>query len=137
MNSLILRTATKYLMPLMLMFSIFLLIRGHNEPGGGFTAGLVVAAAFALYALATDVPTALRALQVDPHTLIGAGLLLAVGSGFLGLIRGQTYLTGYWVEFPFPGIGVIELGSPFFFDVGVYLVVFGVALMIVFALAEE
>ena len=58
MISLILRTATRYLLPLLLLFSIFLLLRGHNEPGGGFVAGLVAATAFALYALSTNVAAA-------------------------------------------------------------------------------
>ncbi len=65
MTSLILSTATRYMLPLLLLFSIFLLLRGHNEPGGGFVGGLVAAAAFALYAIAFDVATARRTLGVE------------------------------------------------------------------------
>jgi multicomponent Na+:H+ antiporter subunit B len=137
MNSLILRTASRYLLPLLILFSIFLLFRGHNEPGGGFVAGLVAAAAFALYALATDVQAARYALQVDPHILIGAGLLLALVDGVVPFIYGQEFLTGRWTYLRLPFIGEIEIGSPLFFDIGVYLVVMGVVLMIIFSLAEE
>jgi multicomponent Na+:H+ antiporter subunit B len=137
MNSLILRTASRYLLPLLILFSIFLLFRGHNEPGGGFVAGLVGAAAFALYALAADVEAARFALQVDPHVLIGSGLLLALADGIVPFFFGQEFLTGRWTYLRLPGVGEIEIGSPLFFDIGVYLVVMGVALMIIFSLAEE
>ena len=71
MTSLILRTATRFLMPLLLLFALFLLFRGHNEPGGGFVGGLVVAAAFVLYAIAYGVDAGRRALLVDPSTTPG------------------------------------------------------------------
>lgn len=137
MVSLVLRTATRYLLPLMLLFSVFLLLRGHNEPGGGFTAGLVAAAAFALYALAYGVPAARNILQFDLHTLIGAGLLLALLTGLWPWFLGEPFLTGVWAKVPFLSFGELELGSPVFFDIGVFLVVMGVALMIIFSLAEE
>jgi multicomponent Na+:H+ antiporter subunit B len=137
MISLILRTATKYLMPLLLLFSVFLLLRGHNEPGGGFIAGLVAVAAFALYALASGVPAARRAVQFDMHQLIGTGLVLSLAAGIYPLLLGQHFLTGVWVDFHLPVFGEIEIGSPFIFDVGVYLVVLGVSLLIIFSLAEE
>ena len=61
-------------MPLLLLFAVFLLLRGHNEPGGGFVGGLVAAAAFALYVIAFGVERARRALLVQPMTLLGVGL---------------------------------------------------------------
>jgi multicomponent Na+:H+ antiporter subunit B len=134
MTSLILSTATRYMMPLLLLFSIFLLLRGHNEPGGGFVGGLVAAAAFALYAIAFDVATAQRTLGVDSRTLIGLGLLIALSSGVAGLLAGQSFMTGLWSEYAVPFLG--KVGTPLLFDVGVYLVVIGVALTIIFGLAE-
>jgi multicomponent Na+:H+ antiporter subunit B len=134
---LILSTAARLLLPLLLLFSVFLLLRGHNQPGGGFAAGLVVAAAFALYAIATDVPTARRALGVAPRTLLGAGLLVALGSGLLPVLGGRPFLTGLWSYLPLPGGDRVDVGTPLLFDVGVYLVVIGMALMIVLSLAEE
>jgi multicomponent Na+:H+ antiporter subunit B len=137
MNSLILRSAALVMMPLLLLFSVFLLIRGHNDPGGGFAGGLVAASAFALYALATDVASARRTLGVDAHVLIAVGLLLAVSSGLPGLFTGGPFMTDQWGKIALPGVGVLELGTPLVFDAGVYLVVFGVTLMIILSLAEE
>jgi len=135
--SLILRTATRYLMPLLLLFSVFLLFRGHNKPGGGFIAGLVAAAAFSLYAIANDVRAARALVRVEPQTLLGAGLLLALMSGLFASFGGESFLTGVWGDVHLPLIGEVALGTPLFFDIGVYFVVIGVALMDVFTLAEE
>lgn len=137
MISIVLNTATRYLLPVMLLFSIFLLLRGHNEPGGGFVGGLVAAAGFALYSLASGVDAARRALQLDPHSLIGGGLLLALGSGTFSIALGQPLLTGYWATLDLPMVGEVNLGTPLIFDIGVYLVVMGVTLMIIFQLEEE
>jgi multicomponent Na+:H+ antiporter subunit B len=131
MSSSILRTAARVLMPLLLLFALFLLLRGHNEPGGGFVGGLIVAAAFALHAIAYGVAAARRALVVQPSTLLGAGLLVALLSGLLAVIVGQPFLTSQWIT-----IG-ITLGTPLIFDVGVFLVVIGVVLTMTFTLAEE
>ena len=70
MRGLILRTATTWLMPVLLLFSLFLLLRGHNEPGGGFAGGLVAAAAFVLLSVSSGVKVARGALPVDPRSLI-------------------------------------------------------------------
>ena len=135
MRSLILRTATRLLMPLLLLFAVFLLLRGHNEPGGGFVGGLVVAAAFVLYAIAYGVDAARRAVLVDPSTLLGAGLLVALGSGIPAVLVGRPFLTAIWTKI---GIepAVVDVGTPLVFDVGVFLAVIGVVLTIVFTLAE-
>lgn len=135
MTSLILSTAVRYLFPLLLLFSVFLLLRGHNEPGGGFVGGLVWAAAFSLYAIAKGVATARRALSVDSRTLIGLGLLMAASSGIVALVAGQPFMTGLWTEQPIPVLG--KVGTPLLFDTSVYLVVIGVTLTIIFTLAEE
>lgn len=137
MNSLILRVATRFMLPLLLLFSIFLLLRGHNEPGGGFSGGLVAASAFVLYGFAYGVPEARWALGVDPRGLIGAGLLTALGSGCLSLLAGRPWMTGLWGEWDVPAVGMLHVGTPLLFDAGVYLVVVGVTLSIIFPLAEE
>ena len=131
MTSLILRTAARVLMPLLLLYGLFLLLRGHNAPGGGFAGGLVVAAAYSLSAFAFGNAAARRALLVDPSRLIGAGLLLAFGTGFLPVLAGKPFLTALW---PAPALG---LGTPLIFDVGVFCVVIGVVLTITFMLGEE
>lgn len=135
MTSLILSTATRYLLPLLMLFSIFLLLRGHNEPGGGFVGGLVAAAAFALYAIAAGAEATQRALHINPRTLTALGLLIAVGSGSLASFLGLPFMTGLWLPTPVPGLG--KIGTPFIFDVGVYLVVIGSTLSIILTLIEE
>jgi multicomponent Na+:H+ antiporter subunit A len=130
-NSPIFRTAARLLMPLLLVFSIFLLLRGHNQPGGGFVGGLVAAAAFALYGIAFGVRRARQALLVRPLTLLGAGLLIALASGLPGSLGGRPFLSALWAS------GPVALGTPAVFDLGVFLVVTGVVLMMIFSLAEE
>ncbi len=134
-DSLILRTTTRLLFPLTLVFSVFLLVRGHNEPGGGFVGGLSAAAAFALVLASDGLATARRLLRLDPRSFIGAGLAVALLSGVPPLAHGGAFLTGYWLKAKLPVIG--HLGTPFVFDVGVYLAVLGVVATIIFELAEE
>ncbi len=137
MNSIILRAATLYLQPILLLFSVFLLLSGHNAPGGGFTGGLMAASGFVLYALAFSVPEARRLLRVDPQLLIGLGLLVAMGSALASVALGLPLMTGLWTEIHVPGFGKVPLGTPLLFDAGVYLDVVGVATLIIFSMAEE
>ncbi|MEM1330603.1 MAG: Na+/H+ antiporter subunit B [Planctomycetota bacterium] len=137
MNSLIFQTGTKLLLPLLLMFSLVILFQGHNEPGGGFIGGLVAAASFALYSMAFGTPAARSLLRIDLFTLMGIGLLLAIGSGLFGLALGHEFLKGLWTQFEVDGLGVIKVGTPVFFDIGVYLTVIAVALTFVFTLEES
>jgi multicomponent Na+:H+ antiporter subunit B len=136
MNSLILRTTIRLLLPLLVLFSIFLLGRGHNEPGGGFAGGLVASAGFALYSLAYDAEAARRILHLDPIRLAAIGLLAALTSGLVGWLAGAPFLTGVWLKFSLPGLGEVDLGTPLLFDIGVYLLVTGVILSIVFTMEE-
>jgi multicomponent Na+:H+ antiporter subunit A len=137
MTSLILQTATRPLLTLLLLFAIFLLLRGHNEPGGGFVGGLVAAAAFALHAIAFGPAAARRMVRVKPRTLIGVGLLTAAGSGLIAMLAGEPFLTGQWGSVQLLGLPAIDLGTPLLFDVGVFLTVLGVTLTVILTLAEE
>jgi multicomponent Na+:H+ antiporter subunit B len=110
---------------------VLLLLRGHNLPGGGFVGGLVAAAALALYGLAYGFERARRALRVTPMTLLGVGLSIALASGVPAVLRGQPFLTAQWALSP------VAVGTPMAFDIGVFLVVWGVMLMMIFTLAEE
>ena len=135
MTSFILQTAVRVLMPLLLLFAVFLLMRGHNDPGGGFVGGLVVAASFILYSIAFGVDAARRALLVGPSTLLGVGLLVAFVSGLPGLVIGQPFMTAIWTTV-MAGSTTLDVGTPLVFDIGVFLAVTGVVLTIVFTLAE-
>jgi multisubunit Na+/H+ antiporter MnhB subunit len=135
MTSSILQTATRVLMPLLLLFAVFLLWRGHNQPGGGFVGGLVVASSFVLYSIAFGVTAARRALLVGPSKLLGVGLLTAVASGLPAVALGRPFMTALWTNLG-SGRDTIAIGTPLVFDLGVFLAVIGVVLTIVFTLAD-
>ncbi|MHB8798652.1 MAG: Na+/H+ antiporter subunit B [Thermoanaerobaculia bacterium] len=135
MRSVILAAATRIVFPLLLLFSVFLLFRGHNEPGGGFVGGLVAATAYALLALTGGVAAARRVLPARPEVLIGTGLLAALASGLVGLAAGRPFMTGLWGDASLPVVG--KPGTPVLFDAGVYLTVLGVVLLILLTLQEE
>ncbi len=135
MNSLVFQTTTRAVTPLLLAFSVFMLLRGHNEPGGGFSGGLLAVTAFALYALAFDARRARALLRVSPRTLAATGLLLAIASGVLAWLGGQPFMLGLWLPFELPA--ELKLGTVLLFDVGVYLVVLGAVLMVLLTLSER
>ena len=134
MRSMILVTTTALLTPLLLLFSIFLLLRGHYEPGGGFVGGLVAASAFALAAYAQGPLAARRLLRIAPTALIGVGLLVAVASGLVALFAAEPFLEGRWGGAKLPVLG--RPGTPLLLDVGVYFVVLGTVLTVVLSLLE-
>jgi multicomponent Na+:H+ antiporter subunit B len=138
MNSLIFSTISRLLVGLMLLFSLFLLWRGHNEPGGGFIGGLVAAAAIIVHGLAEGPHVMRQLLRVDPRTLVLIGLLLALLAGVLPLINGQAFLTGMWMFFGATATDKgLAIGTPLLFDVGVYLVVVGGVAGMFIAMEEE
>ena len=132
MNSLILRTMAPFLTGLMLVFSLFVTLRGHNAPGGGFIGGLLAAAALALYALAFGVEPTRRMLRLHPVAIAGIGLLISAVSGLVSAFYGVPYMTGLW----FHVLG-LDLATVMSFDVGVYLVVLGAFASILLALEER
>lgn len=135
MKSSILQTATRYLLPILLIFSVFLLLRGHYSPGGGFVGGLVAAIAFVLHSLANGTDSTMSILRYKPLSLIPIGLGVAVISMFLPVFFGLPVMTGLWLDEPIPVIGAI--GTALFFDIGVYLVVIGTVLTILFTISLE
>ncbi|MBW6472669.1 MAG: Na+/H+ antiporter subunit B [Anaerolineaceae bacterium] len=134
-RSIILPVATRYLMPLMLVFSIFLLLRGHNEVGGGFVGGLVAASALMLYAISTSPSALWKLLPLDPRFIAAIGLFISLFSGFIPLFYGKPFMTGMWIETPLPVLG--KIGTPTLFDVGVYVLVIGVVVWILLEFAED
>jgi len=136
MRTLIFRTAAPYLTALMLLFSVFVLLRGHNEPGGGFIGGLIAASAFAIHGIAFGVPTVRRALHFHPIAISGFGLLLAALSGLVSLVFGVPFLTGLWTSPSLLGV-TVDLSTVMIFDIGVYLVVVGAITSIALGLEDR
>jgi multisubunit Na+/H+ antiporter MnhB subunit len=135
-NSSILRTMARLLASLLLMASLYLLWRGHNAPGGGFAGGIMAAAAFVLVAVAFEPMAGWRATRVSPLVLIPLGLAIALASAFAGVAAGDGLMAGQWISVDVGGEEV-KLGTPLLFDVGVYLVVIGVALAVIIPLMGE
>lgn len=136
MNTLIFRTIAPFLAALMLVFSVFVLLRGHNEPGGGFIGGLIAASAFAIQGIAQGVTSVRRALRVDPLAIAGFGLGLSVLAGLVPLLTETPFMTGIWIKLPL-GFADIDLSTVMLFDSGVYLVVMGTIAAIALALEEK
>ena len=137
MRSLILTTTTRLLAALLLMFSVYALLRGHNLPGGGFIGGLIGATAFILYTIATSVEEAQAALRIDPSNLAMAGLGVAALGGIGAAFAGQPFFTGQWLFLFRDGDSYVPLSTVLVFDIGVYMAVFGGILTLVFALEQE
>jgi multicomponent Na+:H+ antiporter subunit B len=123
MNSPILVVGGRLLLPLTVAFSLYLLWRGHNEPGGGFVGGPIAAAGCTLHALANGRDALTRLIRVTPKAIAGTGLLLALGSGIPALVSGTPFLTHRWAF-----VGDFAIGTALVFDIGVYLTVVGAVL---------
>lgn len=136
MNTVIFKTLAPILSAIMLVFSVFVLLRGHNEPGGGFIGGLIAASAIAIYGVAAGVDEVRRAIKIDPLAIAGLGVILALFSGFLSLFYQVPFLTGIWTFLTF-GPSEVALSTPMFFDIGVYLVVLGTIAAVALALEEN
>ncbi len=132
MNSLIFAAFSRILFGVMLVVSVYVLYRGHNEPGGGFVGGLIAAAGFATLALARGVEVARATLRFEPMTVIGFGILAALLSGLPGLWLDGSFLTRHWWV-----LGNFHLGTTLLFDIGVYLVVLGGILSLILRFYED
>lgn len=137
MNSIILIAGARLQVALLLVFSAYMMLRGHNAPGGGFIGGLIAATGFVVYAIACGTADARKALRFDPANIAGVGLGIALFAGVMAVFWGDALFTGQWLF-----IGATEtskglpISSVLIFDIGVYLVVLGAVLSIVFALEE-
>jgi multisubunit Na+/H+ antiporter MnhB subunit len=132
MQSIILKTATRLMVGLMLMFAVYVLLRGHHEPGGGFAAALLAGTAFSLFATAEGPDQVRRAIRIRPFFMAMAGLVLALGAGLPGLAAGNPFLTGIWWQ-----AGPVSVGTPLVFDLGVFFAVLGSILSILLSLEEN
>lgn len=136
MNSPIFRAASPLVAALLVLAAIFVLLRGHNEPGGGFIGGLLAVGAVAMRALAGEAGSVRRALGVDPAMLAAGGLLLAALAGLSALTVGRPLFTGLWWLPEVLG-SELPLSTPLVFDLGVFAVVFGSFSALILELAEK
>ena len=138
MQSFILKTATRLLAGMILVFAIYLLFRGHNSPGGGFAGALVAGTGFALIAISDGAKTVRSAIRMDPRRMAMVGLMTAIVSGLIGVMAGEPFLTGLWWTPSSSGSpSSVAIGTPMFFDIGVFLTVLGTILTLVLALEEN
>ncbi len=137
MKSAILKIASTHLKWIIVTFSVFILIRGHNYPGGGFIGGILAGTGILFEALAYGFDKANKHVQIDPLKLISFGLLICFVSAIPGEIISNALLTGYWLKIDAPIMDTIKLGTPLLFDTGIYLVVSGSFLLTIFSIMEE
>jgi multicomponent Na+:H+ antiporter subunit A len=136
-RSVVLEVITRILFHTVVVFSLYLLFSGHNEPGGGFAGGLVAGLALVLRYLAGGRYELGEAAPVDPGLLLGAGLLFAGTTGVVGLVLGAEVLQTAILATTLPVLGNVKLVTSLFFDIGVYLVVVGLVLDILRSLGAE
>ncbi|WP_029431167.1 Na+/H+ antiporter subunit A [Blastococcus sp. URHD0036] len=136
-RSVVLEVVTRILFHTILVFSIYLLFSGHNEPGGGFAGGLVAGLALVLRYLAGGRYELGEAAPVAPGLLLGTGLLFAGGTGAVGLMLGGEVLQTAILETTLPVLGDVKLVTSLFFDMGVYLIVVGLVLDVLRSLGAE
>lgn len=131
-NSL-LPAAARIMVPLQYGFAIYLMLRGHNLPGGGFIGGLVFASGLVLRVMVRDDEEPQR----DVLGLAGIGLLTALAAAAMPLFFGKPFFTGMWAgELWLPLVGKLKFGTPMLFDIGVFLVVTGVGAKMLLVLMQ-
>jgi multicomponent Na+:H+ antiporter subunit A len=134
-RSVVLTETVNGLTPVLMLFSIFLTLRGHNAPGGGFAGGLVMGSAVVLRYLAAG-PRGVRSLRIDPIVLIGTGLFVAVVVGLTSLVVDGSFLESAIWKFHVAILGDVKIVSSSLFDIGVHILVVGVVMAVIVALAE-
>lgn len=136
-GSLILDVVTRVTFHTVVVFALYLLLAGHNRPGGGFAGGLVAGAALVLRYATGGAASVRHTLPATPETLLGSGLLLAglVGAG--GWLWGDAFLDAQYVESTLGPFGTVKLVSVLGFDAGVFLVVLGIVAGLLVTLGDE
>ncbi|GAB2569190.1 Na(+)/H(+) antiporter subunit B [Gracilibacillus alcaliphilus] len=136
-NDMMLQTLARLIILVVLSFSIYLLLAGHNNPGGGFIGGLMTSSAILILYVAFDMKTIKKAIPIDFVKIIGIGLLFASLTGVVSMLFGYPYLKQFFDYFTIPILGEVELTTALPFDLGVYFVVVGSALTIILTIAED
>lgn len=127
----------RLLLPFATMVAVYLFMRGHNEPGGGFVAGLVFSVALVLQYMVSGTSWVEAHLPLYPRRWIGTGLLTALATGLGALFWGYPFLTSHTAHLDLPVVGEIHVASALFFDIGVFTLVVGSTLLILTAIAHQ
>ena len=127
----------RLLLPFATMVAVYLFMRGHNEPGGGFVAGLVFSVALVLQYMVSGTSWVEAHLPLYPRRWIGTGLLTALATGLGALFWGYPFLTSHTAHLHLPVVGEIHVASALFFDIGVFTLVVGSTLLILTAIAHQ
>lgn len=127
----------RLLLPIALLVSMYLFMRGHNQPGGGFVAGLVMSVAFILQYMVAGTQWVEAQMSLRPLRWMGTGLLCATLTGAGAMLFGYPFLTTHTAHLHVPLLGDVHVASALFFDIGVYTVVVGSTLLILTALAHQ
>ena len=132
----IMQTLMRLLLPVMLLVAIYIFLRGHNLPGGGFIAGLIAAVALIVQYLANGIEWTSKRLNFDKHFLIGSGVIIAAFTGVVSMLLDYPFLTSTFTYLNWPIVGKFEIASAIAFDLGVFLVVVGATVMILIQIGK-
>lgn len=136
-NEVILQSVTKVVVFIILTLALYLFFSGHNNPGGGFIGGLVLASSFVLILLAFDIETVKKGFPVD-FKLIGAtGALIVLVTGLGATVFGESFLTQTFTTYNLPLFGEMEFSTVTIFEIGVALTVVGVVVTIILSISED
>jgi multicomponent Na+:H+ antiporter subunit B len=133
----LLGTGTRTMVPTLVLFSVFLLVVGHDVPGGGFAGGLNAAVALLLVFFSFGARGVRRAVPIDPDVAMGAGLSMAVLAGIIGAFFGGTFLTYTYASLTAPLVGEVKVSTLLLFDLGVYVLVVGLVATAILRLGSE
>lgn len=122
--------SVRVVFPAVMVGSVYLLFAGHNQPGGGFVGGILAGAAVALRYLAGGIDDVRRLSRARPWMVLGAGLVISVGTAITPLLFGDPVLSSAYRKVDVAVLGEVSLSSAAVFDIGVYLLVLGLALMV-------
>jgi multicomponent Na+:H+ antiporter subunit B len=136
-NDLILQTITKFVVLIILLFSVSIFFGGHYSPGGGFVGGLMTSGAIVLLLLAFDINTVAKLLPINYISVVATGLLIASLTVMGAVVFDVPVMTHAYKYFDLPILGHTSLHTAVLFDLGVYLVVVGVTMTIIQTIGED
>jgi len=136
-SDVILQTAAKVLVFIIMTFSIYILFAGHHNPGGGFIGGLITASALMLLYVAFDVETVQEIIPVNFKIVGAVGMMMALLTGFGAVVLDAPFLTQVYEYVTLPVLGKTGIGSSLVFDLGVYLAVVGTTMTIIQSISED